>query len=98
MPPTRWAAGAGGGTSPRWGEYTHCRGGPGNEALPNNPRGPIICTRAVLDEMIKNGYGKIVSIASDAGRVGSTGEAGDSAAKGGRIALPTTMAREVGRP
>src|SRR3970040_2787933 len=26
-------------------------------------KGPIICTRAVLDEMIKNGYGKIVSIA-----------------------------------
>jgi 2-hydroxycyclohexanecarboxyl-CoA dehydrogenase len=68
-----------------------------DKVLGINLKGPIICTRAVLDEMIKNGYGKIVSIASDAGRVGSTGEAVYSAAKGGIIAFTKTIAREVAR-
>lgn len=68
-----------------------------DKVLAINLKGPIVCTRAVLDEMIKNGYGKIVSIASDAGRVGSTGEAVYSAAKGGIIAFTKTIAREMAR-
>ncbi|MBI2154288.1 MAG: glucose 1-dehydrogenase [Candidatus Rokubacteria bacterium] len=68
-----------------------------DKVLAINLKGPIICTRAVLDEMIKNGYGKIVSIASDAGRVGSTGEAVYSGAKGGIIAFTKTIAREMAR-
>lgn len=68
-----------------------------DKVLAINLKGPIICTRAVLDEMMKNGYGKIVSIASDAGRVGSTGEAVYSAAKGGIIAFTKTIAREMAR-
>jgi len=62
-----------------------------------NLRGPRACTRAALRHMIKADYGKIVSIASDAGRVGSTGEAVYSAAKGGLIAFTKTVAREVAR-
>ena len=62
-----------------------------------NLKGPIVCTRAVLDVMTKQSYGKIVNIASDAGRVGSTGEAVYSAAKGGIIAFTKTIAREVAR-
>jgi 2-hydroxycyclohexanecarboxyl-CoA dehydrogenase len=62
-----------------------------------NLKGPIACTRAVLPAMIAQGYGKIVSIASDAGRVGSTGEAVYSAAKGGLIAFTKTIAREAAR-
>jgi 2-hydroxycyclohexanecarboxyl-CoA dehydrogenase len=62
-----------------------------------NLRGPIACTHAVLPAMIAQGYGKIVSIASDAGRVGSTGEAVYSAAKGGLIAFTKTIARETAR-
>ncbi len=62
-----------------------------------NLRGPIACTHAVLPHMIRQGHGKIVSIASDAGRVGSTGEAVYSAAKGGIIAFTKTIAREVAR-
>lgn len=68
-----------------------------DKVLAINLKGPIICTRAVLEEMIKNGYGKIVNIASDAGRVGSTGEAVYSAAKGGLIAFTKTIAREMAR-
>lgn len=62
-----------------------------------NLRGPIQVTRAVLDEMIARKRGRICSIASDAGRVGSSGEAVYSAAKGGIIAFSKTLAREVAR-
>jgi 2-hydroxycyclohexanecarboxyl-CoA dehydrogenase len=62
-----------------------------------NLKGPIIVTRAVLDSMIERGSGSIVNIASDAGRVGSTGEAVYSAAKGGIIAFTKTLAREMAR-
>jgi len=62
-----------------------------------NLKGPMACTRAALRHMIKQESGKIISIASDAGRVGSSGEAVYSAAKGGIIALTKTIAREVAR-
>jgi 2-hydroxycyclohexanecarboxyl-CoA dehydrogenase len=60
-----------------------------------NLRGTIGCCRAVLDGMIERQSGRIVSIASDAGRVGSSGEAVYSATKGGVIAFTKTLAREV---
>jgi 2-hydroxycyclohexanecarboxyl-CoA dehydrogenase len=62
-----------------------------------NLKGPIICTRAVLGAMIAQQYGRIVNIASDAGRVGASGEAVYSAAKGGVIAFTKAMARELAR-
>jgi 2-hydroxycyclohexanecarboxyl-CoA dehydrogenase len=62
-----------------------------------NLRGPITMTRAVLDGMIERGRGRIVSIASDAGRVGSTGEAVYSGAKAGVMGFSRTIAREVAR-
>jgi 2-hydroxycyclohexanecarboxyl-CoA dehydrogenase len=68
-----------------------------DKILAINLKGPIACTHAVLPPMIAQGYGKIVSIASDAGRVGSTGEAVYSAAKGGLIAFTKTIARETAR-
>jgi 2-hydroxycyclohexanecarboxyl-CoA dehydrogenase len=68
-----------------------------DKILTINLKGPIIVTRAVLDEMISRQSGAIVNIASDAGRVGSTGEAVYSAAKGGIIAFTKTLARELAR-
>jgi len=68
-----------------------------DKVLDINLKGAIICTRAVLDCMLKQEYGKIVNISSDAGRVGSTGEAVYSAAKGGLIAFTKTLARELAR-
>ena len=62
-----------------------------------NLRGPIHCCRAVLDDMIARNSGKIVSISSDAARVGSTGEAVYSACKGGIISFSKTLARELAR-
>src|ERR1700694_1420799 len=49
----------------------------------------------VLPGRAERGRGKVVSIASDAGRVGSSGEAPYSACKGGIIALTKTLAREL---
>ncbi len=59
--------------------------------------GPINCVRAVAPSMVANGYGKIVTIGSDAGRVGEYNEAVYSACKGGVIALSKALAREFGR-
>jgi len=62
-----------------------------------NLKGPIACARAVLDGMIARRAGRIVSISSDAARVGSTGEAVYAAAKAGIIGFSKTLAREVAR-
>jgi len=52
-------------------------------------------TRAVLESMVERGAGRIVSVASDAGRVGSSGEAVYSGAKAGIMGFSRTVAREV---
>jgi len=62
-----------------------------------NLKGPIHCCRAVLDDMRGLGSGRIISISSDAARVGSTGEAVYAACKGGIISFSKTLAREVAR-
>jgi 2-hydroxycyclohexanecarboxyl-CoA dehydrogenase len=62
-----------------------------------NFRGPLNLCKAVVPGMQARGSGKIVSIASDAGRVGSLGEAVYSGCKGGIIAFSKTLAREVAR-
>ena len=62
-----------------------------------NLKGPIACARAVLDSMIERRSGKIISISSDAGRVGSVGEAVYAGAKAGIIGFSKTLARELAR-
>lgn len=62
-----------------------------------NLKGTIQFTRAVLDAMIERSAGRIVNIASDAGRVGSSGEVVYSATKGGVIAFSKALAREVAK-
>lgn len=59
-----------------------------------NLRGQINCARAVGEVMMEESRGSIINIASDAGRVGSTGEAVYSGAKGGVIGFSKTLARE----
>jgi 2-hydroxycyclohexanecarboxyl-CoA dehydrogenase len=59
--------------------------------------GVMRVTHAALPGMIENGGGRIVNIASEAGRVGSNGSAAYSAAKGGVIAFTKTIAREGAR-
>jgi 2-hydroxycyclohexanecarboxyl-CoA dehydrogenase len=62
-----------------------------------NLRGPLNMSHFVLKGMVVRGHGRIVNIASDAGRVGSSQEAVYSACKGGIIAFTMTVAREVAR-
>lgn len=62
-----------------------------------NLMGPLNLHKAVLPHMIAAGGGKVINIASDAGRVGSSGESVYSACKGGVIAFSKTMARECAR-
>lgn len=62
-----------------------------------NLYGPLNVTHVVLRRLTAAGRGRVVSIASDAGRVGSSGEAVYSAAKGGIVAFMKTLAREHAR-
>jgi 2-hydroxycyclohexanecarboxyl-CoA dehydrogenase len=62
-----------------------------------NLKGVFNTTRAALEGMAARGAGRVVSIASDAGRVGSTGEAVYSACKAGIIGFSKALAREVAR-
>jgi len=62
-----------------------------------NLKGPISFCHAVIPQMTTRKAGKIISISSDAGRVGSTGEAVYSACKAGIIGFSKTLARELAR-
>jgi 2-hydroxycyclohexanecarboxyl-CoA dehydrogenase len=59
--------------------------------------GPMQLTKALLPRMMERGAGKIVNVASDAGRVGSLGETVYAGAKGGLIAFTKSLARETAR-
>lgn len=62
-----------------------------------NLYGPLHMHHAVLPRMASREFGRVVNISSDAGRVGSSGEAVYAACKGGIIAFTKTMAREMAR-
>src|SRR6201992_3230008 len=66
-----------------------------NRILDVNFKGALRVTQAVVPGMIDRGWGRVVNIGSDAGRVGSSLEAVYSGAKGGIIAFTKTLAREV---
>jgi len=57
--------------------------------------GPLNVTKSVLSRMAERGEGRVVSIASDAGRVGSSGEAVYAACKAGVVAFSKSVAREL---
>ena len=59
--------------------------------------GVVAVTHAFLGAMVERGDGRIVNVASDAGRVGSSGEAVYAGAKGGVIAFTKSVAREGAR-
>ncbi len=62
-----------------------------------NLTGALNMHHAVLPGMVERGHGRVVNIASDAARVGSSGEAVYAACKGGLVALSKTLAREHAR-
>lgn len=62
-----------------------------------NYTGMLRTCSTVLPSMIEHGWGRIVNVASDAGRVGSSLESVYSGAKGGVIAFSKTLARETAK-
>lgn len=59
-----------------------------------NLKGAFLCTKFVAKQMIREKYGRIVNIASVAGRYGNPGQANYSASKAGLIGLTKTTAKE----
>ena len=55
----------------------------------------FLCSRAVVPGMIESGYGRVVNVASIAGKEGNPTASGYSAAKGGVIALTKSLAKEL---
>lgn len=62
-----------------------------------NLKGPVNVCKAMIPALTASGSGRIVNVASDAGRVGSTGETVYAGAKGGVIAFTKSLARELAR-
>jgi NAD(P)-dependent dehydrogenase (short-subunit alcohol dehydrogenase family) len=58
-------------------------------------KGYLICTRAVINHLLEQRYGRIISISSSAGKVGSPNLAVYSAAKGAIIGFTKALAREL---
>ncbi len=66
-----------------------------NKILDINFKGALRVCHTVVPGMVERGFGRVINIGSDAGRVGSSLEAVYSGAKGGIIAFTKTLAREV---
>jgi 2-hydroxycyclohexanecarboxyl-CoA dehydrogenase len=77
--------------------FTRTDEGLWDRVLEVNLRGVIAVTHAVLPGMQERGGGKIVNVASEAGRVGSQGSAVYSSAKAGVIGFTKAIARESAR-
>src|SRR5882672_3165439 len=60
-----------------------------------NLDGPFICCKAIVPEMVKQNYGRIVNIASIAGKEGNPNAAHYSASKAGLIALTKSLGKEL---
>ncbi len=68
-----------------------------NKVIDINYKGILNTIYAVAEDMMGQNSGKIINIASDAARVGSTGESVYSGTKGAVISFSKTMAREFAR-
>ena len=66
-----------------------------DKVLSVNLKSVFLCSRAVLRHMIKQRWGRIISIASIVGLVGNPGQANYASAKAGIIGLTRTVAKEV---
>ena len=64
------------------------------DQLDVNLTGPFLMIKELMPEMIKQKFGRIVNIASTAGKVGASGYAGYCASKAGLIALSKVTALE----
>lgn len=88
---------AGGAIGAEVGPFANSRKEVWDKIINLNLYGAINCTRAVINHMLRQKSGKIVSIASAAGMVGQSGTADYSAAKAGIIGFTKALAKEVGQ-
>jgi 3-oxoacyl-[acyl-carrier protein] reductase len=64
--------------------------------IDTNLRGTYTCTKFALRSMMRQRWGRIISMASIAGRIGNVGQTNYAASKAGIIAFTKSIAREVG--
>lgn len=62
-----------------------------------NLLGPMLLTQLLVAGMVERGWGRVVSIASEAGRAGQRGQVAYAAAKGGILGMTRSLSHEVGR-
>ncbi len=86
-------AGIAGPTAPTW----ECSPEAWRETIEVDLNGVFYCCRAVLPHMIAQKYGRVVNVASIAGKEGNPNAAPYSAAKAGVIALTKSIAKETAR-
>ena len=67
-----------------------------DDVLNTNLRGVYLCTKFALRSMVKQRWGRIISVASIAGLIGNAGQTNYSASKAGIIAFTKSVAREIG--
>jgi 3-oxoacyl-[acyl-carrier protein] reductase len=84
-------AGITGGNAPLWALSSEAW----NDVLAVNLTAPFLTCRAVVPHMIERGYGRIVNVASIAGKEGNPNASHYSASKAGLIALTKSLAKEL---
>jgi 3-oxoacyl-[acyl-carrier protein] reductase len=67
-----------------------------DDVIGTNLRGAYLCTKFAVRYMMKQQWGRIISISSVVGRVGNAGQSNYAASKGGIIAFTKSVAREMG--
>jgi 3-oxoacyl-[acyl-carrier protein] reductase len=67
-----------------------------DDVISTNLRGAYLCTKFAVKYMMKQQWGRIISISSVVGRVGNVGQSNYAASKGGIIAFTKSVAREIG--
>jgi NAD(P)-dependent dehydrogenase (short-subunit alcohol dehydrogenase family) len=80
-----------------WEDFYKSDPGSWRKMIDLNMYGTMNCTHAVLGSMVERRYGKIVSVMSEAGRMGEAKLAVYSAAKAGMLGFSKAIAREVGK-
>ncbi len=67
-----------------------------DDVISTNLRGAYLCTKYAVKYMMRQEWGRIISVASVVGRVGNAGQSNYAASKGGVIAFTKSVAREIG--
>ena len=66
-----------------------------DDVLSTNLTGAFLMTQAVMSQMVKNRWGRIINITSVVGQTGQAGQANYAASKAGLIGLTKSLAREL---